>query len=48
MDWTHTKKRGRGNTEGRLTVESSGKQEDRKTEEWLEKIGYQRSGEKLE
>jgi hypothetical protein len=30
-DWSHTKKRGQGNTKGRLTMESSGKQEERKT-----------------
>jgi hypothetical protein len=28
MDWSHTKKRGRGNIKGYLTVESSGKQEE--------------------
>jgi hypothetical protein len=32
-DWSHTKKRGWGNTEGRLTLESSTKQEERKTKE---------------
>jgi hypothetical protein len=32
----------------RLTMEPSGKQEEGKTKEQLEKIGYQRSGEKLE
>jgi hypothetical protein len=31
MDWSHTKKRGWGNTKGRLTTESSGKQEEWKT-----------------
>jgi hypothetical protein len=30
-----------------LLWESSGKQKRRKTKEWLEKIGYKRSGEKL-
>jgi hypothetical protein len=45
----HTlKKRGWGNTKGRLTVDSSVKQKERKDKEWLEKIGYQRSEEKLE
>jgi hypothetical protein len=28
MDWSHVKKRGWGNTKGRLTVESSRKEED--------------------
>jgi hypothetical protein len=28
IDWSHIKKRGWGNTKGRLTVESSRKQED--------------------
>jgi hypothetical protein len=41
-------KRGWGNTKGNLTIEPSGKQEERKTKEQLEKIGYQRSREKLE
>jgi hypothetical protein len=48
MDWSHAKKREWGNTKGRLAMESSGKQEERKTKELLEKISYQRSGEKLE
>jgi hypothetical protein len=48
MDWSHTKKRGWGNTKSHLTVKPSGKQEGRKTKEYLEKVGYQRSGEKLE
>jgi hypothetical protein len=43
MDWSHTKKSGRGNTKGRLTMESLGKQEERKNKEQLEKIGYQRN-----
>jgi hypothetical protein len=47
MDWSHTKKRGLGNTKGRLAMESSVKQEERKTKEELENIGYLRSGEKL-
>jgi hypothetical protein len=32
MDWSHTKKRGWGNTKGCLTMES-GKQEESKTKE---------------
>jgi hypothetical protein len=31
MDWSHTKKRGWGNTKGRFTMEYSEKQEERKT-----------------
>jgi hypothetical protein len=31
MDWSHTERRGWGNTKGRLTVGSSRKQEQRKT-----------------
>jgi hypothetical protein len=37
-------KKGWGNTKGRLTMEPSGNEEERKTKEELEKIGYQRSG----
>jgi hypothetical protein len=44
MDWSHTKKRGWRNTESCFTMESSGKQEGRKTNEKLDEIGYQRSG----
>jgi hypothetical protein len=33
MDWSHTKKRGWGYTKGHLTMEFSGKQEDRETKE---------------
>jgi hypothetical protein len=48
MDWSHTKERGWGNNKGRrLTMEPSGKQE-KKTKEELGKIGYRRSGERLE
>jgi hypothetical protein len=43
-NWSHTKKRGWGNTNGHVTMDSSGKQEERKAKEQLEKIGYQRSG----
>ena len=32
MDWSHIKKRGWRNTKGRTTLESSRKQEERKTE----------------
>jgi hypothetical protein len=31
LDWSHAKKRARGNTKGRLTMESPRKQEERKT-----------------
>jgi hypothetical protein len=48
MDWSHTKKRGWGNTKGCLTMEPSRKQEVKKTEEQVEKIGYQRGGENVE
>jgi hypothetical protein len=48
MDFSHTKKRGWRNTKGRLPMGSSREQEERKTKEQLEKISYQRSGEKLE
>jgi hypothetical protein len=33
MDWSHTEKTGGGDTKGRLTMESSGKQEERKNKE---------------
>jgi hypothetical protein len=44
----HTLKKTVGNIKGHLTMEPSGKQEERKTKKQLEKIGYQKSGEKLE
>ena len=44
MDWSHIKKRGWRNTKGRPTLESSRKQEERKTEKQLEKISNQGSG----
>jgi len=48
MDWSHIKKRGWRDTKGCPTLEASGKQEERKTEKQLEKIGNQGSGYKLE
>jgi hypothetical protein len=44
MDRSHIKKRGWGDTKGSHTLEPSEKQEERKTEKQLEKIGNQRSG----
>jgi len=44
MDWSHIKKRGRRSTKGCPTLEPSRKQEERKTEKQLEKIGNQGSG----
>ena len=44
MDWSHIKKRGWRNTKGHPTLESSRKQEERKTKKWLEKISNQGSG----
>jgi hypothetical protein len=44
MDRSHNKKRGQRNTKGCPTLESSRKQEERKTEKQLEKIGNQGSG----
>jgi len=38
MDWSHIKKRGRRDTKGGPTLETSGKKEERKTEKQLEKI----------
>jgi hypothetical protein len=44
MDWSHIEKRRWGNIKSGPTVETSRKQEERKTEEELEKIGHQGSG----
>jgi hypothetical protein len=44
MDRSHIKKRGLRDTKGWYTLETSGKQEKRKTEKQLEKIGNQGSG----
>jgi hypothetical protein len=44
MDRSDIKKRGWGDTKGCPTLETSGKQEERKTEIQLEKIGNQGSG----
>jgi len=44
MDWSHIKKRGWRSTKGGPTLEPSRKQEERKTEKQLEKIGNQGSG----
>jgi len=41
---SHIKKRGWRDTKGFPTLEPSGKQEERKTEKQLEKIGNQGSG----
>jgi hypothetical protein len=48
MDRSHIKERGWRDTKGCPTLEPSGKQEERKTEKWLEKIGHQGSGQELE
>jgi hypothetical protein len=44
LDWSHIKKRRGRNTKECTTLESSRKQEERKTEKLLEKIGKQGSG----
>jgi len=44
MDWSHVKKRGWRDNKACPTLEPSGKQEERKTEKQLEKIGNQGSG----
>jgi len=44
MDWSHIKKIGWRDTKGCSTLEPSGKQEERKTEKQVEKIGNQGSG----
>ena len=44
MDWTHIHKTGWGDTEGCPTFEPSRKQEERKTQKQLEKIGNQGNG----
>jgi hypothetical protein len=44
MDPSHIKKRGWRDTKGCTTLEPSGKQEGRKTQKQLEKIGNQGSG----
>ena len=44
MDWSHIKKRELRDTEGCPTLEPSRKQEERKTEKQLEKIGNQGNG----
>jgi len=43
MDWSHIKERGWRDIKGCLTLEPSRKQEERKTEKQLEKIGNQGS-----
>ena len=44
MDWSHIKKRGWRSTKRCPNLEPSKKQEERKTEKQLEKIGNQGSG----
>jgi len=44
MDWSHIEKRGWRSTKGCPTLEPPRKQEERKTEKQLEKIGNQGSG----
>jgi len=44
MDWSQIKKRGWRDNNGCPTLEPSGKQEERKTEKQLEKIGNRGSG----
>jgi len=44
MDQSHVKKRGWRDTKGCPTLEPSGKQEERKTEKQMEKMGNQGSG----
>jgi len=44
MSAPKVKKRGWRNTKGCPTLEPSGKQEERETEKWLEKIGNVGSG----
>jgi len=44
MDWSHIKKRGWRDIKSCPILEPSGKQEERKTEKQLEKIGNQGSG----
>jgi hypothetical protein len=43
MDWSHIKKRGWRDTKGCPTLESSGKQEERKPKKQLEKISAEGS-----
>jgi hypothetical protein len=43
MDWSYINKRGWRDTKGCPTLEPSGKQEERKSEKQLEKIGNQGS-----
>ena len=44
MDWSHIKKRGWRDTEDCPILEPSGKQEERKAEKQLGKIGNQGNG----
>ena len=44
MDWSDIKKRGRRSTKGGPTLELLRKQEERKTEKQLEKIGNEGRG----